>query len=238
MWDARSGAELCKALEGHEEDVKCVAFSRDGCVLASGSSDCTVRIWDVVAGASVCEVLENHPSRVNCVAFSPDGALVASSSLHGTVLLWKWGKGTAVGNVSELKAGILPEVTFSEDGTKLLSRAHGDEFSVWDVSTKKLLYSDRPGDGTVHLFRDADTQALIDRCGRHFPPKTAGDDPVLYCNGDYDVVMRTGTSEFCLATLPPLWESYFSKTWAYIQEHSLFVAVLEGGVQIRFRLHA
>jgi WD40 repeat protein len=46
LWYATSGKELA-TLRGHANAVKCVAFSPDGRMLASGSWDSTAKVWDV-----------------------------------------------------------------------------------------------------------------------------------------------------------------------------------------------
>ena len=42
-----------RTLTGHFDEVVCVAFSRDGNRIVSGSSDCLVKFWDIKTGAEV-----------------------------------------------------------------------------------------------------------------------------------------------------------------------------------------
>lgn len=66
--------------EGHTEQVKCVAFSSDGQLLASKAGDNTVRIWNPQTGSclAVIEELTSEPVLVSGMAFHPHLPLLAT----------------------------------------------------------------------------------------------------------------------------------------------------------------
>ena len=79
--------EVRKVLRGFKTLVNGVAFSSDGRLLASGSTDGSVRLWRMPDGTPVKE-LKDHTGWVRSVAFSPNGQLLASGSGDATVRPW------------------------------------------------------------------------------------------------------------------------------------------------------
>lgn len=74
VWDVASEENIA-ILEGHSDIVWGVAFSPDGKMLASVSSDRTARIWNWRSG-EVLKILD-FPGEVVSVRFSPDGQRLA-----------------------------------------------------------------------------------------------------------------------------------------------------------------
>lgn len=87
-WDVRDPGHpmALPALAGHTGAVLAVAISPDGQLLASGSTDRTVRL-SRMDGTAVA-ILTGHTDVVADVAFAPSGHVLASVGADNTVRLW------------------------------------------------------------------------------------------------------------------------------------------------------
>lgn len=85
MHSMQTGKLLC-ALQGHEEDIRCIALSASG-ILASGSNDRTVRLWEMSTGRFL-HTLRGHAAEVNEVKFVDDTEYVVTCSEDNTFRLW------------------------------------------------------------------------------------------------------------------------------------------------------
>ena len=82
--DADTYKELM-VLAGHTDSVLTVAFSLNGKLIVSGSSDKTVRLWEAETG-KLRRTREEHTAPVNTVAFSPKGKKFWSASRKNNML--------------------------------------------------------------------------------------------------------------------------------------------------------
>jgi len=76
-----------RRMQGHYEIVYSIDISPDGELVASASSDKTVRIWHLATGKEIV-TLETQSGSAGCVKFSPQGNLVASMT-DLQVELWR-----------------------------------------------------------------------------------------------------------------------------------------------------
>jgi len=76
-----------RLLSGHEDSVTSITFLSDGRVLASGSSDKSIRLWTVADGKEIA-TLAAHNAKVQAVAATRNGKRLASGDKTGVALLW------------------------------------------------------------------------------------------------------------------------------------------------------
>jgi len=132
LWH-RDDEQLRHNLVGHTSGVYALAFSRDSAMLASGSTDKTIRLWRLTEGALADDVPHGHRALIYGVAFSPDGRWLASGGRDRSILIWD----VATGRPSrQLRpSAMVFGVAFSPDGKRLASAQSDGSVQLWDVET-------------------------------------------------------------------------------------------------------
>lgn len=129
MWDA--SGNLVSTLTGHEGHVWSAEFSPDGCYLATGGQDRTVRVWDWRHGRCLFK-LHGHTGTVHQVHFHPkDPARLLSACHEGEIRLWTLDSAlvppltrhtTPVARIVNTRAGVLSSAS--------------DTTAIWDVHAR------------------------------------------------------------------------------------------------------
>jgi WD40 repeat protein len=133
LWDARDGRRLAVLVDSEPRITGQVAeavFSPDSRLVATPSTDMTVRIWDVATGQERL-VLRGHDGAVNSVAFAADGRRLLTASEDGTAKLWDAAGGRQLATLSGHDKGV-KSASFAPAGDIILTYGEDRTARLWD----------------------------------------------------------------------------------------------------------
>lgn len=150
LWRVADGT-LIYSVDAHKGGARCVAFSPDGKLIATGGQDGVVRLWNAADGTLVRE-LTGSVADQTAVTFSPDGRTVAASTWGrswagevDTVHLWRVDDGAPLLQLNG-NSRVATSVTFSPDGQYLA--AGGDDYRdspglyIWHLPDGKVVHTE------------------------------------------------------------------------------------------------
>ena len=91
LWNFKDGVVL-KKMEGHDAQVRTVAVSGDGKLIASSDMGGKPMAWGGETGESLTDAMQAHSEPILLLDFSPDNGVLASvSKSDKTIKLWRTG---------------------------------------------------------------------------------------------------------------------------------------------------
>ena len=169
---------VVRILEGHEDRVTFISFSKDGHKLLSSSKDQTLKIWDINTGESLGTLLGHKRFPMSC-AWSPLNESVAASC-GDQLELFIWDLSNK--SISRILEGhqrddnpnfaakdsleglrdldyksLIWSVCFSPDGKYLASACVDSDVILWDVNSgEKIWVFNLPNDASTVAFVQTD----------------------------------------------------------------------------------
>ena len=133
LWNTDRGARVA-VLRNRVGNVKQVAFSPDGAVLASCDDTGMVRIWDVSTFAMLREFQAHHGGHAR-MAFSPDGQWLATSGDEQPIRCWKTDGFNEAFSIEQESPHEIRALCFSADSQLLAAGTSGRSVSLFRIAT-------------------------------------------------------------------------------------------------------
>merc|ERR1712032_190546 len=126
IWMQRSFDEV------HSSIVTCLAWSDNGNLIATGSTDCSLIMWDAATGNKL-RTCVGHTGSVQAVCFLTNARIVSGSS-DKSVMLWDADNGKKLQRYMKHKDNV-STVAASKDGQTIASGSWDNKVIVWDIRT-------------------------------------------------------------------------------------------------------
>jgi WD40 repeat protein len=144
------GPTVDETFKANLKEVKSLAFSPDGTVLASVGDDNIIqlRTWTGTTWNTPKRSLPTQPQPINRIAFNPtDNNILASAQGDGSTLLWNLASGQAAAGPVKL-ASEVTTLVWSRDGKKLAAGGNS-EIALWNGVNSRQFESAKMHHNTV-----------------------------------------------------------------------------------------
>ena len=131
-YDIQIPTAVDRTLEGHSDDVQCIAYSTSGNLIATGGVDKVVRVWSNDVAGQPPMLLKGATKGINKVMFSLEDDLILGCSNDNTARVWKVMNGsvlhTYTGHTDSVTCG-----SFIPNSQKIVTGGKDRVLKIWDI---------------------------------------------------------------------------------------------------------
>jgi WD40 repeat protein len=134
-----------QTLTRHQGEVTAIAISPDGELIASGSTDKTIRLWSLRTGELLYTWMgrslrfwQGHQDQITALVFSPNSQVLISSSADGTIKQWDLNSGELFSSLPSHGWGV-SAIALSPTEPLLVSGSEDGLLQLWDLETEELV---------------------------------------------------------------------------------------------------
>ena len=127
----------------HDTAVLAINYSRDGEMLATGSSDGMVRVWKIVTGKCLRQFEHAHSEAISCITFSVDGTKVLTGA-HDCLCREFGLRATKMLKEFRGHSSYINTCAYANE-TRIVTSAADGTVRVWDAKSSELKQVIRPG---------------------------------------------------------------------------------------------
>jgi len=130
FWQLDPPAPVVRLSTG-SSDIRALAQSEDGSILAAGALDGRVYLFDAASG-SLLHSIDSSQSSIQSLALTTDGERLVSGGRDGSVCVWK----SKTGELLKRLEGDVPAASVAVDpkGEQILSTSWDGSATLWDVA--------------------------------------------------------------------------------------------------------
>lgn len=136
LWDVKAG-ELIDIFVGHKQPADNLAWSSDGVLLASASSqESTIFLWDIEEGKRF-KSLPGHNDGITYIKWSSSNSILLSASMDKTIKFWDIETGSSTNTLTQEDNA--PDVVAWSPDEKHIASSDGLYLNIWDASTGEII---------------------------------------------------------------------------------------------------
>jgi serine/threonine protein kinase len=149
--------------------VVSVAFSPDGQVLATGSTDGSIKLWRMADGVLLKEITSQF-DMIQQVVFGDQGRMIAAFDISARLGVWRVGDGSPV-RTNTMPASSVTVYAFSPDGQLFATNnpnSSSAQVTLWRVGDGEAIYHFNLPHGparSISLSADGKQLAIVDNHG-------------------------------------------------------------------------